>query len=364
MSFLTPDFSTLTGIGIITWEMETATPLCIKSGTTSLWNQASSTMEKKPSKIRHVDSEYNFYKKGPLADDASISDFYYTIAIDQEQLVLTHEIPASGIRGALRTYSIKRLAHKEHWNAALFPEKENTKLPIEATKERDDLKRIEYSKNLKTALKTPGWQLVRNIFGLAADTMDAEIENETIKGRLQVETGSLESISKEQFQKNVFDGNFKTFEPGPTNGRMLFTTRNPIDRVTHAAKNKGLHSFTELAPGNRFLITLRFLNPIPEDLGMVALWEQGLHQGLLRMGGLKSAGRGRLDVKSTSVNLFLKHTDEFSGLKPGAAEVFSNDILSGLFPSFEIPDWKTETKSYLNLLQQSYNRFQGGKIHE
>jgi CRISPR/Cas system CSM-associated protein Csm3 (group 7 of RAMP superfamily) len=264
----------------------------------------------------------------------------------------------------LRTYSIKRLTPKEHWNAALFPEKENTKLPIEATKEKDDLKRIEYSKNLKTALKTSGWQLIRNIFGLAADTMDAEIENETIKGRLQVETGPLESISKDQFQKNMFDGNFKTFKPGPTNGRILFTTRNPIDRITHAAKNKGLHSFTELAPGNRFFITLRFLNPIPEDLGMVALWEQGMHQGLLRIGGLQSAGRGRLDVKSTSINLFLKQIDGFSGLKPVISKAFANDIVSGLYSGFEIPDWKTVTKLYLNLLQQSFNRFQGGKTHE
>lgn len=354
MSFHLPDFSKVKGVAVITWELETATPLCIKSGSASLWNQASSKAGK-PVKLRRINAEYDFFKKESLPDDASISDFYYGVTIDQDQLMLNHEIPASGVRGALRNYAIKRLTPKEHWNAALFPETEEMAAPLE--------EKTEYSKKLKAALKTPGWQMLRTIFGLAADTFDPQIEKESAKGRLSVETGMLEAMPKEIFQKNLFDGNFSHFEPGPINGRMLFTTRNPIDRITRAAKNGGLHSFTELAPGNRFSITLRFLNPVPTDLGMVALWEQGICQGLLRLGGLNSAGRGRLEIKSTRINLFLREQTGFSGLKVSTDESCP-DILSGLYPEFIIPEWKTKTFYYLNLLQEAFTNFQGGKTNE
>lgn len=359
MNFGKSDFSRLTGVGVIKWELETATPLCIKSGTISLWNQASSGRDK-PIKLRRVDAEYDFFQKKTLPEDASISDFYYGTAIINNRLELRHEIPASGVRGALRNYTIKRLTPKKHWNAALFPEIDrHGELTDDAIKANREQNKKTYAKELKHALKTPGWKLVKNLFGLAVDTDDTDLGPETTRGRLSLETGNLPDISGETFKENIFDGNFKRFEPGPVNGKMVFTTRNPIDRITHGAKNQGLHSFTELAPGNRFQVTLRIINPRSLDLSLVALWEQGMEQGLLRLGGLNGAGRGRLKVAASNITLFLKKSKDFSGLCLSQKNRIE-DLLAGLYTEFTIPDWQTEKKNYLRLLQTAFNDFKEG----
>ena len=147
--------------------------------------------------------------------------------------------------------------------------------------------------------------LIQNLFGLAAESGDATANEETVAGRLQIETGDLAGLSKDEFKKSLLSGTWRNFQPGSTHGRMLISTRSPIDRITHSAKDGGLHSFMELAPGNRFDVNLRIANPLSADLGFIAFWENGINDGFLRFGGLAAAGRGRMKISSTTVTLYL-----------------------------------------------------------
>jgi len=107
------DFSTIKGIARIRWDIETATPLCIKAGTTSQWNQATLNYNNRPKKLRLCDSTFDFFQKdNQNKDDASVSDFYHDSYIKSNELKIRYNIPASSVRGALRNYTITRLMKK------------------------------------------------------------------------------------------------------------------------------------------------------------------------------------------------------------------------------------------------------------
>jgi hypothetical protein len=77
-----------------------------------------------------------------------------------------------------------------------------------------------------------------------------------------------------------------------------------VDRITHAAREGGLHYFLEFSPGQTFDVVLRVVNPKPVHLGLIALWEREIDTGMLRVGGLTGIGRGRLRVEKSQHDLF------------------------------------------------------------
>ncbi|MDM8539454.1 RAMP superfamily CRISPR-associated protein [Desulfococcaceae bacterium HSG9] len=345
----TSDFSEIKGVANIRWHLKTETSLCIKSGTTSAWKQATSnSRDGNTDKMRQVDARFDFFQKNIQDEnDAQISDFYFDTGIKGNNLQIQYCIPASSVRGALRNYTIRRIIEKPFWNATDISKKEG---------DEEDPKNQENERQLmKTALKTPGWHLIQNLFGLATDSGEDELDAESVAGRLQVSVGKLTQLSANQFRANLLHGNFSEFRTGSTHGKMAIITRNPLDRVTQGAKKGGLHSFMELTPGNEFDVFLRITNPTPEDLGFVAFWEQGINTGLLRLGGLTTIGKGRLRILSTQISLFTRTADSFTGLNPGSH--FSGDRLSDIFPEYTIENWQEARETYIGKLRYFYQSF-------
>ncbi len=348
----TSDFSKIKGVARIGWEMRTETPLCIKAGTTSAWNQSTS-LDRNTTKLRQVDATFNFFQKENISDDASISDFFYDAFIKENALRIRYRIPASSLRGALRNYTIRRLVPKNWQDAELAPTRKDNE-----TEEAWDKRHEKHYDRLKKALDTPGWHLIQNLFGMATETEIENLADETVAGRLRVMVNDLPCLNEKDFQAGLLNGeNFSIFRPGSTYGRMVFTTRNPLDRITQAAKDGGLHSFTELAPGNRFSATLEIVNPVPADLGFAAFWEQSMNNGLLRIGGLTSVGRGRVRIESSDIRLFLRSANGFSGLSDAPSRDRA-DVLDGLFSEYSIPGWENEKQIYLKKLNDFYNTLQ------
>jgi CRISPR/Cas system CSM-associated protein Csm3 (group 7 of RAMP superfamily) len=340
----TSDFSKLKGVALIEWKLKTATLLCIKSGTTSLWEQSTS----RDAKMRQVGAKFDFFtKQKSKGTEASLSDFYYDTFFKKDKLQVRYCIPASSFRGAIRSYTIKRLVPKQSWSATDTVKKERT--------EDSSLTQDEKQQQMTAALNLPGWHLVQNLFGIATDSADEKLKEETVAGRLTVSVGELDSVPEEIFRRQLIGGDFGTFRTGSTHGNMVITTRNPLDRVTQAAKDGGLHSFMELAPGNVFTASLRIVNPSFTDLGLVAFWEKGIQSGLLRIGRLTSLGRGRLTIDSTKITIFTRNPEQFLGLVPH--EEHTNDRLNGVFKEYTIGKWHDKKQDYLNKLRNFYDDF-------
>ena len=353
----TSDFSTIDGVARIVWQVSTVTALCIKAGTVSAWEQASPS-DGNATKTRQIDAVFDFFKKEPKENSESqLSDFYYDVHLADGEPKVRYKVPSTSVRGALRNYTIKRLIRKEFWDAELkatsdidLPDGEQG-----AQDEQEEQKVKQNNETFKEALKTPGWNLVQNLFGIAADTDDPDLEKESVAGRLCVRVGNLEKLTPERFQENLIHGNFKKdgFKPGSTHGKMAVTTRNPLDRITKAAKKGGLHSFLELAPGNRFEIVLDIANPGPADIGFAAFWEQAVNTGLLRFGGLTSSGRGRLNIvkEGSCIALFAHSAKGFDGFEK-QRDTFPDDVLSGLFHEYRMTDWDGFKGHYLQKLKE------------
>ena len=354
------DFSTIDGVARIVWQVSTVTALCIKAGTVSAWEQAKPS-DGNATKTRQIDAVFDFFKKEPKENSESqLSDFYYDVRLADGEPVVRYKIPATSVRGALRNYTIKRLISKEFWDAELKATSDTDLAENEQAAEdkQEEQEAKQNNENFKEALKTPGWKLVQNLFGIAADTDDPELEKESVAGRLCVRVGNLEKLTPEQFKENLIHGNFKQggFNPGSTHGKMAVTTRNPLDRVTKAAKKGGLHSFMELAPGNRFTVVLDIANPKPADIGFAAFWEQAVNTGLLRFGGLTSSGRGRLNIlkEGSEIVLFAHSAGGFFGFEK-QGDSYPEDVLAGLLHEYRMTDWELHKGDYLKELKKEYD---------
>ncbi len=341
------DFSHIQGIAHIKWRMETQTPLCIKSGTISAWSQAAENGGK-ANKLREHNAEFDFFKKEKNGGADQLSDFRFDIALEDGALMLEYRIPPSGVRGALRNYTIRHLVKDpDLWNAGQTAVLKDLPSDEDQQRAREDQRR-----QMRNALKHPGWRMIQNLFGLATDSDDGDLADETRAGRLQIETGDLKPADADEFKHHLLAGTWSDFKPGPLQGVMRISTRNPIDRITHAAKEGGLHSFMELTPGNRFDVNLKFINPTMADLGFVAFWEQAINTGLLRLGGLTGVGRGRMHIRSSDITLYLRSPNAFNGLKPINPQ--KTDILMPLFSAYTVADWNNSQKNFLAHLKEDY----------
>jgi len=136
--------------------------------------------------------------------------------------------------------------------------------------------------------------------------------------------------------------------------------RNPLDRITHASRDGGLHRFLEVIRGETSKVRLRIINPLDCDLALLGLWVRELNDGMLRIGTLSSIGRGRMEVRQQTYELWRRANapklqgraflgDETDGNRP-------NEILSGLWKCHVIPPEKLlEFTEYLK-------EFTGGSI--
>jgi CRISPR/Cas system CSM-associated protein Csm3 (group 7 of RAMP superfamily) len=126
---------------------------------------------------------------------------------------------------------------------------------------------------------------------------------------------------------------------GPGNAARQMTVRNPLDRITHASRDGGLHHFLEFSRGQSFNVQLVIRNPQASDLGLLSLWQREMDDGLLRLGALSSVGRGRVKVVEAGYRLWQRaNAPAFQGMdKFIAEESESQDILAGLWQSHTLP---------------------------
>ena len=154
-----------------------------------------------------------------------------------------------------------------------------------------------------------GFALVAGLFGMTLENLE-DGENYAHAGRLRVETAPIKPSKhskKPQIdsQFGFMDGKSNNF--GPNNAVRHITWRGPVDRITHSAKDGGLHTFLEFSSGQTFDIQLRIINPTTYDLALLALWQREINCGYIRFGGLTSIGRGKLSVVDKRANLFWIH---------------------------------------------------------
>jgi hypothetical protein len=265
------------GVFIVDWRLCCETPLAVRNGVKIAY-QVQDGM-----KSRGKDTRFYWREKSSTnKKDNEVATLHYGYKIEGDRIAMVHFIPPSSVRGALRSWTINHLVEPEYRGGMTPPAKTN-----QAETEK-------YLAGMQKSLSTSqsGYQWIASLFGLAFDTRSGgdDLAN---AGRLRVETEPFANAKPQPIRVN---GDPDTAMAGPTNARRQMTVRNPLDRVTHASRDGGLHHFLEFCKGEVFQVRLTVLNPRGSDLGLIGLWRRELNCGLLRLGALSSIGRGRVSI--------------------------------------------------------------------
>jgi hypothetical protein len=301
------------------WKLRLETPLCIKSNSSSAFNPTDG--EKK---TRNCNMSFGWNRSTTTnGDEVQVSDAHFGIHIKDRRILPCYSIPASCIRGSLRSWTIKHLVKKELWGL-LYKLNEN----------KENIHKI------KEALESnPGLELAIDCFGMAVEEPDRIEDNISQAGRMKVEALPLENESEKPWvQGNDWKSGENQF--GPKNVCRHISVRGPVDRITHAAREGGLHYFLEFSPNQTFDVILRVVNPDSVHLGLIALWEREINAGILRVGGLTSIGRGRLKVEKSQHDLFALPGYKGNWKVESAHEQQgqSDDILAQLWKTYPISE--------------------------
>ena len=303
------------------WKLRLETPLCIKS----IKNNSSSAFNPTDGekKTRNCNMSFGWNRSTTNNDEVKVSDAHFGIHIKDGRVIPCYSIPASSIRGALRSWTIKHLVKKELWS-----------LLYKLDEDKENIHKI------KKALESnPGFELTFDFFGMAVEEPDHIKGNISRAGRVKVEALSLEQRSEKPWvQGNDWKPEESRF--GPQNVCRHISVRGPVDRITHAAREGGLHYFLEFSPDQTFDVVLRVVNPEPVHLGLIALLEREIDTGMLRLGGLVGIGRGRLKVENSQHDLFALPGYKGDWKLESAQEQQdqSDDILAQLWKTYPISE--------------------------
>ncbi len=301
------------------WQLTLKTPLFIRQGIKASFKQQSNHLKKGRGEGVAIS-----WKQKPAGRSetewSELSDFNYHFAVgEQSQLEVQYSIPASSIRGALRQWAIKQLVEREDWRFFTLEEiksKSSEQLAEQMQKARTYL---EDSKNR--------WRDVHSLFGIVYDLQANHNDPLTWAGRLRLTT----KIAGEAASKFI-DASGKKIkcEGGPQNIAGHVSVRNPLDRVTVAAKEGGLHFGLEMSEEQCFHVDFHILNFRSTDSELLDLWCQDIDAGFLRFGGLTSQGRGRVQLSSERYQFFASPVSPlFDEVKKLGALDLSKDLLFG-----------------------------------
>lgn len=317
------------GVLKVHWVLRCETPLAIRNGKSVFYQ----TLDEKRTKSRGMGVRFEWKQPPPGSDtDHTVAALHYGYQVRNGALEQVHFVPPSSLRGSLRSWTISHLVQPDYRRGMSPPKKE------------DDAKTQENLDNLQAALNDPssGYPWIASLFGLALETRTGK-ECISNAGRLRVETKPFESNRLPQ--PIVINGKPDQILAGPTNARRQMVVRNPLDRMTHASKEKGLHQFLEFSRRESFQVEMTIRNPVNSDLGLLSLWRRELNDGLLRLGALSSIGRGRVYIEKDKENYEL-------WLGPGAPDIFDTndlaplqkpgDALAGLWNGYIIPPEKLD----------------------
>jgi len=310
------------------WELACETPLVIRNG------QQIAYSDNAPSKTRPGKLNLLWQKTD---EENSVAALHYGYEIRNDHVHRYHFVPASSVRGALRSWSIRHLVHQSLYETFASPANENEAAVnshrsciLHGLPQRDT-----------------GCELVASLFGLAADEREESAPSNA--GRLSIETQKFAGTGLRMIA--VSDAKMEAPNE-PDNVHREMPVRNPLDRITNASRKGGLHRFLEVCRGERFAVQLRIVNPLDCDLGLLGLWIRELNDGMLRIGALSSIGRGRMAVLRQEYELWRRpNAPKLQGnafFQEDAGGSRNNDILAGLWKRYVVsPDKLTKFEDYL-----------------
>ncbi|MCE5210234.1 MAG: RAMP superfamily CRISPR-associated protein [Deltaproteobacteria bacterium] len=254
------------------WTLNLETPLVVRSGGRFVWKNA----DKK--KTRNYRMEFNWM----LTDKEGwhhVSDLYHSVEIKDRKIVPYYHIPSSSVRGALRAWTIEHLLKREHWDIEKYLK------PLKASvleNKTDDQKRLDP---------------ILDLFGFAIEGTDKAVTKEYTKaGRLTINVHPFSTISvRPAVDGNNWDKHAANVF-GPTNASRHIKPRNPLDRITQAAKEGGLHNNLEFSKDQKLILEIKILSLKDFDKQLLARWEKEINAGQILLGGLSGIGRGRVKV--------------------------------------------------------------------
>ncbi|MBI5409182.1 MAG: hypothetical protein HZA14_07440 [Nitrospirae bacterium] len=261
-----------------TWKVTLETPLVVRSGGSFGWKNADKD------KTRNRNMVFRWGSDAIQGQTDQIGDLYFSIRLENNEAKPYYHIPSSSVRGALREWAITHLLPKKWWDI------------------EEGLKK--YAKKETGYAELPSHLVpLLSLFGFTVSTGDEEIDKKynraarlTIKTEPFPETAALKPFVHKDSWKVA--GN----DYGPTNAKRHVKPRNPLDRITHAARKGGLHNFLEFSKGQTFNMTIVVEKANGNgqetfDKEIINWWKKELNYGTIRLGALSSAGRGRVSVK-------------------------------------------------------------------
>ncbi|NTV92580.1 MAG: hypothetical protein HGA72_04690 [Chlorobiaceae bacterium] len=336
-----------------TWTLELKTPLVIRASTNA------SIHNKKNGKPKGRDKQYDFRWEEPAnvqgqKDEwSAVRDFNYEFnAVKNDDsstkeefpfvLKARYSIPGSSIRGALRQSLIHSLIMDGEQQLLFSLPKLDQILSGEKSKRMAAARgSVEKEQNY--------WHDILSLFGIAYD-LNPGVDKPLIwSGRLEMGSVKLpDGLGKtEGFQYEASEVN----SCAPNNIDKHVKTRSPLDRVTMAPKESGLHTCIEMSEGQAFLLEFRILNPKPNDIKILKLWKRDLDTGFIRFGGLSSQGRGKVGINSESYSLFAEQNSPLGKAIRELKRVEIADEFAGIWNGAEI-DFETLRKpEIVNALQ-------------
>jgi len=297
------------------WELACKTPLVIRNG------QQIAYSDKTPDKTRL--GKLSLSWEMPADEEHSVAALHYSYEIHDDRVHRHHFVPASSIRGALRSWSIRNLVHPSLYETFSSPANEDETAV--------NLHRLCVRQGLHQ--RDTGCELISSLFGLASDEHEESAPSNA--GRLSIETQKFSGAGLRMVA--VSDAKMEApSEPDDVHRQM--PVRNPLDRMTNASRKGGLHRFLEVCRGERFVVQLRIINPLDCDLGLLGLWVRELNDGMLRIGALSSIGRGRMAVLRQEYELWRRpNAPKLQGnafFQEDAGGSRNNDILAGLWKRY------------------------------
>lgn len=325
MSVLLPFKNGVLGVLRAEWTLKLETPLVVRHGD----SKAFFLRKCKKGKGNELKTTWQKPVAQSESDEwAEITDFNYHFRVDEQNNLKTlYSVPASSIRGALRNWTIRQMLQRDQWRD----------FSIETLDDKNSRQLTELMLRARNRLNDEKnrWQDILSLFGCTYD-INPDIDNPlTWAGRLRLKT----TMNENQTDGSVDVSNQSVrYQDGPSNIKCHVRVRNPLDRVTMASKDKGLHFGMEMSEGETFGVNFHVLNPKPSDIEFIMMWIEDIDAGFLRFGGLTSQGRGRVKISTEKYGLCVSNASPLSLeiQRPGISGTEDNTMFDRIWTCVEM----------------------------
>lgn len=268
------------------WQLRLETPLHVGSGEYAGWTAAE---QKESAKQRNHVTNFDWAAFRADEQNAMFSqaaDCAYGLRLVGRRLEPYYNVPASGVRGALRDWTLTHLLPREWWRL----EDRVREMAASAAKAASEGERQRLIAGIPEHA-----QWVASLFGYSCPSSDIELDEAFNRaGRLMIRTRPIEGDEPRPLIEGSWGHHSSDF--GPSNAARHLRSRNPIDRVTRASRSGGLHTVIELAPGQMVRVDIVIRDATDDDAALVDAWRADIDAGLIRLGGTQRVGRGRCSV--------------------------------------------------------------------